>query len=110
MAVLDLAAHTLDYLHIIDGHEDKNGDYVQGPEEWVEDYCKCEIAPPGKATVITIPDGSVKNYSYTIYNLPRTCRDFEYGDKIRVKFFRNNSKEFIVLGFQRYQLQCKICV
>lgn len=64
----------------------------------------------GKANVITIPDGSAKNYSYTIYNLPRACRDFEYGDKIRVKLFGNEVKEFVVLGFHRYQLQCKIWV
>ena len=74
MAVLDFAAHTLDYLHVTDGYEDDNGDYVQGSEEWVENYCKCDIVPAGKANVITIPDGSAKNYSYTIYNLPRACR------------------------------------
>ena len=69
MAVLDFDAHTLDYLHVTDGYEDDNGDYVQGSEEWVENYCKCDIVPAGKANVITIPDGSAKNYSYTIYNL-----------------------------------------
>ena len=97
MAVLDFAAHTLDYLHVTDGYEDDNGDYVQGSEEWVENYCKCDIVPAGKANVITIPDGSAKNYSYTIY-------------KIRVKLFGNEVKEFVVLGFHRYQLQCKIWV
>lgn len=110
MALLDFAAHTLDYLHVTDGYEDDNGDYVEGSEEWVENYCKCDIVPAGKANVITIPDGSAKNYSYTIYNLPRACRDFEYGDKIRVKLFGNEVKEFVVLGFHRYQLQCKIWV
>lgn len=110
MAVLNFAAHTIDYLHVTDGFEDDNGDYVQGSEEWVENYCKCDIVPAGKANVITIPDGSAKNYSYTIYNLPRACRDFEYGDKIRVKLFGNEVKEFVVLGFHRYQLQCKIWV
>ena len=53
MAVLDFAAHTIDYLHVTDGYEDDNGDYVQGSEEWVENYCKCDIVPAGKANVIT---------------------------------------------------------
>ena len=52
MAVLDFAAHTLDYLHVTDGYEDDNGDYVQGSEEWVENYCKCDIVPEiGRAHV-----------------------------------------------------------
>lgn len=110
MAVLDFAAHTLDYLLVSDGYENEKGDNVQGSEEWVENYCKCDVVPAGKADVITIPDGSVKSYSYTIYNLPRTCREFEYGDKIRIKLFGKDEREFTVLGFHRYQLQCKIWV
>ena len=55
MAVLDFAAHTLDYLHVTDGYEDDNGDYVQGSEEWVENYCKCDIVPAGKANVSLSP-------------------------------------------------------
>ena len=48
------------------------------------------------------------NTSYTIYNLPRACRDFEYGDKIRVKLFGNEVKEFVVLGFVRAALDSPV--
>lgn len=110
MAVLNFSAHTLDYKEITGGYENDNGDWVQGSEKWIEKYCKCDIVPAGKANVITIPDGSIQYYSYTIYNLPRTCKDFEYGDIIRVKLFGKEFREFKVLGFHRYQLQCKIWV
>lgn len=109
MAVLDLALHALSYKEVSSGYNDDNGDWVEGTERWVEDYCKCDIVPAGKANVITIPDGSTQNYSYTICNLPRTCRDFHYGDTIRLSLF-GNERDFVVLGFHRYQLQCKIWV
>lgn len=113
MAVLDFAAHTLDYLAVIEGHVDRaTGDYIDGSEEWIECYCKCDIVPAGKANEIAIPDGQVDTYSYIIYNLPRSCRTFKYGDKIRIKFYGSNSevREFYVKGFHRYQMQCKLWV
>ncbi len=109
MAVLDLSPHTLSYKEVSEGHNDQNGDWVAGDETWVDDYCKCDVVPAGKANVITIPDGAVQNYSYTIYNLPRTCREFKYGDTIKLSLF-GDKREFKVLGFHRYQLQCKIWV
>ena len=81
MAVLDFAAHSLDYQEVTPGHvDDATGDYVKGTSAWVEDYCK--------------------------------CREFKYGDRIRIKFFRNpdDVREFKVLGFHRYQKQCKMWV
>lgn len=113
MAILDFAAHTLDYLSVNEGHHDEEtGDFIKGSEEWTEGYCKCDIVPAGKANQIQIPDGSLQTYSYTIYNLPRDCRRFEFGDRIRIHFFGKDDdvKEFTVLGFHRYQLQCKLWV
>lgn len=110
MALLDFAAHTLSYKEVEAGHEDENGDWVQGSERWVQDYCKCDIVPAGKANVITIPDGSAQTYSYSIYNLPKTCRKFEYGDTIKIKLYGQEEKVFKVLGFHRYQLQCKMWI
>ena len=110
MALLDFAAHSLSYKYIENGYEDENGDWVQGSEKWVEDYCKCDIVPAGKANVITIADGTTQTYTYSIYNLPRTCRKFEYGDIIRIKLYGQDEMEFKVLGFHRYQLQCKMWV
>lgn len=112
MAVLDFAAHTLDYLEVVQGHDDEEtGDYVKGSSSWVEGYCKCDIVPAGKANTITIPDGQTEPYEYTIYNLPRSCREFKYGETIRIRFYGGEEvREFTVKGFHRYQMQCKIWV
>ncbi|MBQ8969167.1 MAG: hypothetical protein IJ064_05500 [Bacteroidaceae bacterium] len=113
MSVLDFAPHTLDYLEVVPGHDDEEtGDYIKGSEIWVEGYCKCDAVPAGKANTITTPDGQVEPYSYTIYNLPRTCRKFVYGERVRIRFFGHPEEvsEFTVKGFHRYQKQCKMWV
>lgn len=114
MAVLDFAAHYLGYLDSLsEGYTDrKTGDYVDGKEKWIDNYCRCDIVPAGQANQIPIPDGQVETYSYTIYNLPRSCREFKYGDRIRVKMYGSDDdvREFTVKGFHRYQMQCKIWV
>ena len=113
MSVLNLAPHILDYLEVVPGHDDEEtGDYIKGSETWVEGYCKCDIVPAGKADTITTPDGQVEPYSYTIYNLPRDCRKFTYGEKVRVKMFGKDDEveEFVVKGFHRYQMQSKMWV
>lgn len=114
MAVLDLSAHILEYQTTPEGgyFDEETGDYVQasGESSWVE-CSKCDMVPSGKADTITLPDGQVEPYSYTIY-LPKDCRKFGYGDKVRVKLFSNPEEvqEFTVKGFHRYQLQCKMWV
>ena len=112
MAVLDFAAHTLSYQAVTQGYEDpETGDYTEGQVYWVENAYKCDIVPAGKAETIAIPDGTVHPYSYTVYNLPPDCREFQYNDKIRINFYDNSEgKVFSVLGFHRYQHQCKICI
>lgn len=112
MAVLDFAAHELSYQVVSGGYEDpETGDYIKGKPYWVENAYKCDIVPAGKADTIAIPDGNVHPYSYTVYNLPQDCREFQYGDKIRINFFgKGNGKVFTVLGFHRYQHQCKIWI
>lgn len=145
MSVLNLSAHTLSYKEETGYRDFETGDYIKGETKWVEDYCACDIVPAGKANSIQIPDGTVETYSYTISNLPTTCREFQYGDKIRIKLYGNDYnrdkdfsffalgdkwilskdsmlgkkenehktylvREFKVLGFHRYQLQCKLWV
>ena len=113
MAVLNFAPHLLSYYQVTGGHDDpETGDYITGSESWVEDYCKCDLVPAGKANTITIPDGQVETYEYTIYNLPKDCRKFEYGEKIRIKVYGDSEdvREFTVKGFHRYQKQCKMWV
>lgn len=111
MAVLEFAAHSLSYEVVTEGYENpENGDYIEGTSYWVNNAYKCDIVPAGKANTIAIPDGSIQTYSYTVYNLPQTCKEFKYGDKIRIHFFGQGYKEFTVKGFHRYQLQCKIWI
>lgn len=112
MAVLDFAAHFLDYQILTGGGEDpKTGDYIDGKRTWVNDAYRCDIVPAGKANQISIPDGAVQTYSYTVYNLPNDCREFQYGDKIRISFYgKRPGKVFTVLGFHRYQHQCKVWI
>jgi len=113
MSVLNFAPHLLSYLEVTAGHDDpETGDYIKGSEEWIEDYCKCDMVPAGRANQIPTPDGQVETYSYTIYNLPKNSREFAYGESIRIKMFGNSEdvREFTVKGFHRYQKQCKLWV
>ncbi|MCD8282209.1 MAG: hypothetical protein LUC22_03030 [Prevotella sp.] len=112
MAILNFASHTLDYLHIGQPSTLPNGDRVEGVRTWMENYCTCDVVPAGQANELTFADGRTERYSYTVYNLPRNCREFRYGDIIRIRFFGNEAetREFKVLGFARYQLQCKLWV
>lgn len=113
MSVLNMKAHVLGYLVSSEGYRDEEtGDWIKGYTREVESYCKCDIVPNGKANTITIPDGSVHTYSYTVRNLPRDCREFRYGDKITISHYGKpeTKQTYTVLGFHRYQLQCKIWV
>lgn len=112
MPILKIKPHYLEVLSKAEEYEDENGDFHKGHEEWV-DVCKCDVVPAGQANEITLPDGVVLQYSYTIY-LPKKTREFHTGDKVRVSFFGNGTlqekSEFIVKGFHAYQHQCKMWV
>lgn len=144
MAVLSFSAHTLSYKQEEGYRDQETGDYIKSNSKWIEDYCACDIVPAGKANEIQIPDGTIETYSYTISNLPVSCREFQYGDRVRIKLYGNDLnkdredvnfssegkwilangtvlgregehteylvREFKVLGFHRYQLQCKLWV
>ena len=112
MSVLNFSPHVLEYLVRVKGYTNEDGDYIEGREYWETDYCMCDMVPAGKANTIVTVDGQVEPYSYTIYNLPRCCRKFDYGDKVRIKFFGREceKQEFMVKGFHRYQHQCKMWV
>lgn len=90
----------------------ENGDKVAGETESVF-LCNCDAVPNGKADVITLADGTQTSYSYTLYihtrHLPVLLEDLAYGDRVTVTI-GGVDREFRVLGFHRYQLQCKIWV
>lgn len=117
MAVLNFAAHIIEYESNPNGsnaggHYNEDGDLVDGSASEWKRLCKCDIVPGGKAATITLPDGTSSNYSYTISNLPKDCKEFNYGDNVRILFYgkEENARKFKVLGFHRYQHQCKIWV
>lgn len=85
---------------------DENGDYHPGTT-FYEFVADCDVVPSGEANKITIPDGTVEYYSFTISNLPTQTKNFDYGDFIKLQ---HQGREFVlkVKGFQRYQWQCKI--
>lgn len=107
MALLDFKRFDLYRLIQSEGYTDENGDYHTGEAKW-KWCCKCDVVPAGRANEITIPDGTISNYSYIIYNLPVGIRKFEYGDTIKIKLIGGEETELHVKGFHRYQLQSKI--
>lgn len=111
MSVLNFAAHILQMeVQGSEGHYDEEtGNYVASSSSSWEEVCKCDIVPGGKAATITLPDGTLTNYSYTIY-LPKDCKEFSFGDNIRLLLYGKQARQFKVLGFHRYQHQCKIWV
>lgn len=107
MGVLELKKYCILSYSATDGYIDENGDPQEGILEPSVSY-KCDIVPAGGDNQITFGDGEVDYYSYTIY-LPADCREFRRGEKIFLKRF-DVEKEYIVKGFQRYQLQAKLWV
>ena len=112
MPILKMKPHILEVLSLTEEYEDENGDFHKGQEVWTE-LCKCDAVPAGQANQLTLPDGVVLQYSYTIY-LPKKTREFRTGEKVRVIFFGEGTpqekKEFTVKGFHSYQHQCKMWV
>ena len=99
-----MKAHVLGFLEETEGYRDEEtGDWVSGKTKETESYCKCDLVPNGRANTITIPDGSVQTYSYTVRNLPRDCREFRYGDKITLCLYKLHKFTCVLkLLFRRY--------
>lgn len=109
MAVLDIKPHWLWTCSAIDGYEDEDGHYHPGSEQW-QRYKKCDAVPAsiGK-NVIQYDDGHMETYSYTLYLTTKT-RDFHYGERVKLTRFGEESQVMKVMGFQRYQKQCKLII
>lgn len=109
MAILNFRASYIEYLDgATDGYYDKRGEWHAGTEKW-KCLAKCNVMRAGQESQITIPDGTVEHYTYTIGGLPPNCREFQYGERIRIHQFRSKDyDERTVKGFQRYQFQSKI--
>ena len=109
MAILDFRASYVEYLDgATEGYYDKRGEWHEGHEQW-KFLAKCNVMQAGQENQIALPDGTVERYSYTIGGLPRNCRKFHYGERIRIHMLGCcDYDERTVKGFQRYQFQCKI--
>lgn len=93
-----------------EGYEDERGNYHKTGSDWKK-YVKCDVVPAGQSNEIVLPDGSTRTYSYTIYVYDRKCRDFALGELIRLSILgKEDDTEYEVVGFHRYQHQCKIFV
>ena len=109
MSILDFRASYVEYLDgSTEGYYDKHGVWHEGDETWCF-LAKCNVMQSGQESKISIPDGSVEHYTYTIGGLPKDCREFVYGERIRIHILGGEDyDERTVKGFQRYQFQCKI--
>lgn len=128
----------LRYKILQEGSTDSNGNPVESGEHWSEEI-PCDAVVAGKANERTFEDGERRAYSYTIY-LRADCPDFLLGQSIELRKrdendskvgaspnglaqpteaefgnmskanVENDSRQYQVLGFARYQLQAKIWV
>lgn len=109
MPVLNTTPHWL-WTCKCEGYNDAAGNYHEGSPKWIR-YIKCDIVPAGHAKDIPLPDGTTRVYSYVIHVYDRRCRDFALGELIRLtRFGKDDDTEYEVIGFQRYQHQCKIWI
>lgn len=106
MAIIGFRESWLEYSTQSPAAYDENGDLVGGSHEWTG-HISCDVAVSGGAAEITLPNGVVTRYSYTL-NLDRDCREFRYGDRIRLHVLGYEGVELTVKGFHRYQLQCRL--
>ena len=112
--------------------EDADGDIVQGDAVW-DAPIQCDAEPTGKPSVVTMPDGTRKSYSYII-TLDVSERPFELGEHIKLltathapdalrvkdsnavhdandaKVYVQAAREYEVLAYHRYRTIAKLWV
>lgn len=87
--------------------EDNNEDHVK--DSW-SDYIPCRYETNTKALAITLDTGDAYIYNYIIY-LDYSGVEFKCGDNIKLFDQDDNPRgEFIIKGYHRGQLNCKIWV
>ncbi len=108
MAVLRRNPDILSYIVVRKAYTDERGDFHQGETIW-QGEIRCDAVSNSQAKTIKFPDGTKYEYSYEVH-LPHDVREFQVGEKVRIRFFDESIKEFDVQGFQRFQKQSKIWV
>lgn len=108
--MLDFRPHKIISVTHTGGGDDEEGVPLPDVEEFEE--IPCRIEPNGSASQVHYEDGIARNYSFTVY-LDQDCREFVAGEKVRLEGLDGqvkNDKEFVVLGFHRYQLNARLWV
>lgn len=92
-----------------DGSYDDNGDFVESEAQY-GCWIPCRYEPNGKAQSISLGDGRIFLYNYTVY-LDRFSPEFAFGDMVEIKDqFGKKLGDYQVQGFHRGQLNCKLWV
>ena len=109
MAVLKFKTEFIETAVIGQGSVADNGDYTEGSTSWANKESCDAVLNNGQSELISTEDGKAIQYSYTIYLKPN-CRAYAIGEKVRITFRDDTTKEFLVKGVDRRQLQCKVYV
>jgi hypothetical protein len=110
MAVLRFKTEFIEKADVPQGTIETNGDYTPGESPTWSEKEKCDaVLNNGPSEQIRIDDGTAIYFSYTIYLSPK-CQSYAIGDKVRITFRDASTKEYIVKGVERRQLQCKLYV
>ena len=108
MAILNFYTCTIQKRYPV-GRQDNDGDMTLERERWTEPIL-CEFQErSGEATIADNGDGKLIKYSATIYLRP-SCPDFQADDIVKVFIDRKRTKKYVVKGFVRRELQCKLYV
>ena len=115
MGVFRVKPHMLYLLAREAGEVDDAGDYTEGAASEMA-VGACAAVPAGAANEVTLPDGTVDTYSYTLY-LDPFVHELAHGDTVRIDLFAadgsgegGSGRVYKVKGFHRYQHQCKVWV
>jgi len=93
-----------------DGAYDTNGNWTESAPSY-SDYIPCRYEPNGSAQTITLPDGTIYRYSFTVYMCVNPALLLRYGDVIELTSQDGIVRgEFPVKGFHRGQLDMKVWV
>ena len=103
MGILDFEAYWLEYQQgTSEGYYDDNGDYQPGDEVWMP-FGKVNAAPASGPTRITLPDGHMDTFSFSIHIHDPRCREFRCGEKIRLTNPYGEIFTLTVKGCARHQ-------
>ena len=111
MAILEFRKNEVFFEQVSEGYYDKRGNWHEGSREWVF-VCKCGSQPANSVNpTIPLPNGNGEVTVYSqILHLPANCREFLYGERVKVGINGDTEKIYEVVGFQRGQLQSKLYI